>query len=322
MKQSNERTLILMKPMLMIVKICKILIHEIVSIPRIIQCLFYSVISPSDIIIVKAYVKYKRGRLVHNNLGDDLNYSFLSEATGKKVLILPNAHISKLIGPQNYYFVIGSILGFYTLKNAVVWGTGLMNDSAVSKGKPKEVLAVRGPLTYAWLVNQGIECSNVFGDPALLLSKFYYPNVQVKYKLGIIPHMQDMDKEDVKRLCMCNEVKVIRVQGYKCWKDVIREIMSCKLIISSSLHGLIISESYCIPSVWAEFGQYTNHWEFKFQDFYASINKADMIPFKVTNQTTIEDIVNAGGQWRTGEINYEALIETCPFKLHKICEDR
>ena len=47
---------------------------------------------------------------------------------------------------------------------------------------------------------------------------------------------------------MKGEAKVIHMANYKDWHDVIDEINQCQFILSSSLHGLIIADSYGIPN--------------------------------------------------------------------------
>lgn len=42
-------------------------------------------------------------------------------------------------------------------------------------------------LTYNELNNKGIKCPKIFGDPGLILQKFYNPTINKKYILAIIP---------------------------------------------------------------------------------------------------------------------------------------
>ena len=51
---------------------------------------------------------------------------------------------------------------------------------------PQKVLAVRGPLSRNYLLENGVDCPDVYGDPALLFPKYYKPHIYKKYKLGII----------------------------------------------------------------------------------------------------------------------------------------
>ncbi len=41
---------------------------------------------------------------------------------------------------------------------------------------------------------------------------------------------------------------LIKVQSYKNWKDVIKQVLSCEYVITSSLLGLILSDAYGIPN--------------------------------------------------------------------------
>lgn len=45
------------------------------------------------------------------------------------------------------YCFIGSILGWLTTPKSIVWGSGIIRDKDRIYSHPKEILAVRGPLT-------------------------------------------------------------------------------------------------------------------------------------------------------------------------------
>ena len=47
------------------------------------------------------------------------------------------------------------------------------------------------------LQEQGVECTEIYGDPALLLPPFYKPIVAKCYREGIIPRYRDIDKGNV-----------------------------------------------------------------------------------------------------------------------------
>ena len=183
---------------------------------------------------------------------------------------------------------------------------------------PNKVLAVRGPLTREWLMKQGIECPEVYGDPALLLSKFYTPKALKRYRLGLIPHYADLEKENVKRWLQREDVKLISMQGYDKWTDIIDEMYSCDLIISSSLHGLIVSEAYQIPSVWVKFQNYVDGWDFKYHDFYASMGKEHVSCINIEADTQLENLCTVAQSWQPGKIDLEPLLDACPFELRSI----
>ena len=149
---------------------------------------------------------------------------------------------------REVYSVIGSILDNANEPNLVIWGSGFMYENGVFRAKPKRVCAVRGPLTRAKIIEQGVDCPEVFGDPALLLPLFYRPRRDVpRARLGIVPHYVDKQNPFLRTLALVEEVKLIDIESSI--SNVIDEICSCDFIASSSLHGLIVADAYGIPSV-------------------------------------------------------------------------
>lgn len=114
----------------------------------------------------------------------------------------------------------------------IVWGAGAAWD------RPRlgrvEVIAVRGQLTARTL---GVDVP--LGDPGILVSRLW-PKPSTRYKVGVVPHY--VDKRDYSWADI-----VIDVKGDP--EEVIRQIGSCEVIASSSLHGLIVAQSYGIPAM-------------------------------------------------------------------------
>lgn len=265
-------------------------------------------------LFIKSWVKVEHGVCSHRNWGDELNENIIRYLSDKKVVFLQPCKIERYIHIKSY-LLIGSILTIFDLSRTIVWGSGIINDNNVDRirGIPDKICCVRGPRTREALLGKGIACPEVYGDPALLMPRFYQPNVHEHYALGIIPHWEDLNKEDVKRLIADPRVKFIKVQGYDQWTDFIDEICSCDFVISSSLHGLIISEAYGIPSQWVEFGTYVDGWEFKYYDFYDSIGKGNTSPLHVNETTTYEMLMEKKQDWRKGNIDLDKLMEACPI---------
>ena len=53
------------------------------------------------------------------------------------------------------------------------------------------------------------------------------------------------------------------------WENVIDAIVSCKSVVSSSLHGLICSDAYNIPNLWIDEFE-LKEGDFKFKDYFSS----------------------------------------------------
>lgn len=207
---------------------------------------YWLCIPENKLLYIKSGTIQHLGKNVPYNLGDDLNYYILQEITNKRIVNIKDTFLRR----RNYLF-IGSIVEKYCESNSVIWGAGAMYGDHVLSSKPTEVRAIRGRLTKEYLEGQGVYCPDTYGDPALLLPYIYQPMVVKKYKLGIIPHYVDKDNNDVIELH--NKIKdsiIINMVGYSNWHNVIDKIAQCEMIISSSLHGLILSDAYNIPNMW------------------------------------------------------------------------
>jgi len=249
-----------------------------------------------------------------NNWGDALSPVLIQKISGKKVLLANRFTYN--IKNVPVYSVIGSILELPTSsicgdKKLVVWGTGFISSKGRLKVRPKEICAVRGPLTRNLLLQQGHECPEIYGDPALLFPRFYHPTIQKKYKLGIIPHYIDSQSPFISNFQNEKDVKIINISGgiYK----VVDQICSCQKIASSSLHGIIAADAYGVSSTWIEFSNRVVGNGFKFHDYFQSIGRMDEKPLKMSEKITIDDIINNFYQYKF-DLDLKNLWDVCPFK--------
>lgn len=278
--------------------------------------LFYK---SSDIIYVNAWIKFRWGRLVHRNLGDELNVYIIEALTNKKVLPLTYA----LFKPKNNYCVIGSVIEWISTNDTIVWGSGVMHgyDNSPMSKVPKKILAVRGHLSREYLLKNNVECPEVYGDPALLLPLIYQPKVSCKKKIGLIAHIKD-NNDVLRQFCNDNRdsVLLISLSGYDDWHTVIDKINSCEIILSSSLHGLIISDAYKVPNVWLKMASEKSleiaGGTFKYFDYFSSVGRTDKEPFEITDGTTLEDVLKLKSLYREISFDYSPLINNCPFDIN------
>lgn len=129
--------------------------------------------------------------------------------------------------------------------------------------------AVRGPLTASL-----VSGNPVLGDPGLLAGELVGYQERV-WDLGIVAHWSDKELEH--RTFLTTGVQVIDVAANPL--EVLKQIASCKRIITSSLHGAIVADALGIPRrvevaglprFAAEGGDH------KFRDYSASVG----IPFR------------------------------------------
>lgn len=273
-------------------------------------------------ILINAYVYYdENGNVCHENWGDDINYYFLREIIKCPVVMFNHNPLAFRLGLKNY-LCIGSVIDMLCKPNSEVWGAGIIDGNKPLIVKPKKVYAVRGPLTRQKLLSEGVDCPEIYGDPALLTSLYYKPHVEKKYRYGFISHVSNKNHienllVDGKKLSDCKDILVIDLRQYNHWHDIIDQICSCDAILSSSLHGLIISEAYKIQNVWIEFGQPLIGGHFKFHDFFLSVGRDRAYPLIIGTEVEEKSIQAELALWEPGTINLNPLIKTCPFKLKK-----
>lgn len=242
---------------------------------------------------------------VGENWGDKLNPVLMALLSGRKVL-----HSSCRIDTPSttIYKVIGSGIASATAHH-VVWGSGFIdqNDQIPT---PRHICGVRGPLTREKLRAAGAKCPEVYGDPAVLMPLFYRPEIEVKYDLGIIQHFRDAEQEPLPRVPDGMQVKVIDIKGSIA--KVINDILSCREIVSSSLHGLIAAHAYGVPATWVKFSNRPLGDDFKFRDYWASVGWPNAEPIWVDGNTSCADLIGPKERVQPS-IDIGRLIEACPF---------
>lgn len=241
-------------------------------------------------------------------------------------------HIEKQ-SDREHYLTVGSVLRMAD-NNSTVWGSGFINETdglgilswrktnSECLAQPKKILAVRGHKTKAKLESMGVECPSVFGDPALLFPRFYQPEFKKTYKIGIIPHYVDKDSPVIKRLAKMDGVKIIDVlmsrfeqftPGSQKYLRFIDDIASCEKIVSGSLHGLITSDAYGVPATWAEIDNHKIVDNFKYFDYFSSVNRPEADPIQLTLDSTIQSIEKSFSNYDF-KFDAEPLLESCPFR--------
>lgn len=247
------------------------------------------------------------------NWGDYINLILAELISGRKALPYKYASAKQSIA------MVGSILPWAIEPDTIVWGSGCLNSRDELWNhiqKPKQVLAVRGPLTRKVLMDHGIYCPEIYGDPALLFPRYYQPKVEKQYKYGVILHASTSLTGSIVshfHTLLGDSVLFIDPIMFNKWNEFIDKILSCEYILSSSLHGIIIADAYKIPNLWISL---TNNEHpdnnFKFKDYYLSIGKTIDTPLLVTD-IQLSQIHNELDNWSAMRIDLDKLLSVCPL---------
>ena len=231
------------------------------------------------------------------NFGDVIGPWLVSKISKRNPV---NGRTSKRSAPP--IMAVGSILNMLEQDGSIVWGSGLMNNLSVPVAtrlrslSEVSVRAVRGKLTRAELILKlGWDVPEVYGDPALLLPRFF-PVVRRgadRNKIAVLPHYVHVNHF---KHMGSESLNIVDVQDGM--ERVIRQIASASVCISTSLHGLIIAQAYGVPWVWVrvtdnQLGGDT----FKFRDFFSTLDSSAVSSLDVAK----EDI---------GKLDLDAIAQT------------
>jgi len=234
------------------------------------------------------------------NFGDMLGPYMYKKLTGRDVVFSPH----NITEPK--YVTIGSIIGL-ARPQSIVWGSGVMFRRDIPV-KGVEYLAVRGMITQQVLKRAGINPPTAIGDPCLLLPRLYNPIVEKKYKLGIIPHVVDTH---LIRHNQNDNIKVIDLRDTV--EDVVDQLLSCERVISSSLHGIIVSDAYGIPCKWVQLSNELAGDGVKFEDHFTSIGITPYNAIDFRDRHDIDlDVLNVIEDYDV-TIDLDILAKSCPF---------
>ena len=154
---------------------------------------------------------------------------------------------------------IGSVLHF-AQDGDVVWGSGV-NGKVTGElvgARRLDVRAVRGPLTARALSDRGIEAPNVFGDPGLLAPALFGVTRAARPTIEVtsLPNLHDLPYwRDAPGL----------LSPRRDFMTVMTTIASSQLVVTSSLHGIVIADALGVPVAPV---RPTAESMFKYEDYY------------------------------------------------------
>lgn len=241
------------------------------------------------------------------NLGDILGPYIVEKLTG-----IPPRHVKS--SPR--LLSVGSIIKFARAGDAV-WGSGA---SAVTQvlHPAASYRAVRGPITRAMVIDRGCTCPEVYGDPAWFLPKIFDASGVAKtHRLGLIRHFSHVDRP-IEVAPDVLEIDILRASAEEI-EAFLAEVNRCEAIISTSLHGLIISNAYGIPACFASDSSSARqiHGDgIKFRDYALSVGVPEFVPFDLGSLDRITaDLVRECQHNPASPIDLRALAAAAPFAV-------
>lgn len=205
----------------------------------------------------------------------------------------------------------------------VVWGTGSIVRNL---NLPREdiagihFLAFRGPLSRRVVLKNlkkyGIHNASlpeVYGDPALLLPRFYNVTIEKVHDrilLAHAVHYKDLAARFSNILPVINAEYGVRQN----WTSVVDAILSARLVMSTSLHGVIIAETYGIRAylIKPEGLVRLAGGRFKFDDYYESTGRSNWTLGSLEWLTRPDEELP---QWTAPAIDLEPLVASFPFRF-------
>lgn len=195
-----------------------------------------------------------------DNVGDLISL-VLVRAVAQSLGISPEGPVAQ----TRRLFAIGSIVEL-AVQGVTIWGSGLHHAALRPYNLELDIRAVRGPLTRDALLQAGHACPAVFGDPAILMPRFYTPATKPARAFLLVPHFSK-EQEYLERY-PDNTIST-RTSN---WRGFIDAIASAQLVISGSLHGIVLAEAYGVPAILLR--PATDRDEFKYQDYYLGTGRS------------------------------------------------
>lgn len=218
------------------------------------------------------------------NMGDLLNVLLVKEYFGQDMkrhtpLTADLSGIGSGLGQftlaENNFLLATVEKVFGILKPTVhIWGTGFIENKEWKEFYHKNMIfdAVRGKMTKA-KVEQilGKEIDVPLGDGGILAPKLIEKGIEKKkkYKVSVIPHFKEQDHiafQDIAK--KFGDAKIINLKDDP--HTVIKDIAQSEIVISSSLHGLIVADAFRVPNYHIVVTDKLLGDGFKFNDYYSA----------------------------------------------------
>ena len=239
-----------------------------------------------------------------SNFGDQIMPDLIRKLFGYEVKWSPIKDCD-LIGA-------GSLLGIADGKDNYVWGSGFISEG-LNTNNNLRYCAVRGKTTRNRIDKKWRNIP--LGDPGLLMNLVYPSTGSKTDKIGVVPHYVDKNHRLINEMRDDERFIVLDVENDGP-KKIAEQVSRCRLVLSSSLHGLIFADSFNVPNIHVKLSDKVVGGSYKFLDYYSSIGKKYRIAdnAKILNDKYLNDIINNYTPVKNLKTIQRELIEAFPFK--------
>lgn len=281
------------------------------------------------------------------NLGDALSAVLVSVLSGLQIKRV------SFDSPSERLAAVGTIGHAFHSGTVHFWGTGFdmarnRKGALVGYELPEDtdmvVHAVRGRETARALRAKGLHVPEIYGDPVWFLPKLLPDRVEKTHELGVIVHISELEtpnaaslvKDTIERYKipakLASKVRTINTYAPASPAGLmakVEEILSCRRIVSTSLHGLVIAETYGIPCAWfASYpglarpihlgeGQPIDH---RMRDFYSGVDRDYVLTYcQPSGEKTdwIDVFRFLDKEWKPVNYTGKQLFNAFPLKNHQ-----
>ena len=198
-----------------------------------------------------------------HNFGDDLNVPFARAMLNVTNVTRPQyVHRTMPQGRPPLILGIGSVIPFAT-RGSVLAGPGFLTEpgnggrmwTRTNLLDPTSLItAVRGPRTAAVLRSRGFRGALAYGDPGLFMHLVIPEYAHLRHTRGggmcIIAHILDRGWQSVaSHAANANGMKYLSPNTYPPIR-LLEQLVTCDIVASSALHGLVAAAAFGIHSVW------------------------------------------------------------------------
>ena len=144
---------------------------------------------------------------------------------------------------------IGSILQQHPIfDDDIIWGSGARNEWKGLNYKKVDVKLIRGPKTRQILLQHNINCPEKYCDPGVLAPFIYKIDYNKQRKCDLLVVLHINTDCNIINFLIKNKIEYITLRNNKDIVGILDKISNSKVVISNSLHAIIVSECMGIPT--------------------------------------------------------------------------